>query len=390
MPGLSSRERLLRAIVHAEPDRVPFVFNLFQLPHDALPPHLRHRGQVERAERFLAAGLDDTLGLGVPWGFHPEVRTRVWKDQPTGSRYPLLHKVYETPKGPLQQTVRQTEDWPHGEDVPLFSDHNVSRATRFPVETEDDLERLPYLLGFPSDDEVRGFREEARELKRAADRLGVVLEGHCTTGADSAIWLCGVENLIVACHERPAFAHEVLRIIREWEMPRLELLLETGVCDVIVRRGWYESPAFFSPAAYREFLFDGIKAEVDLVHQAGAKYQYIQTVRPQDLVGEFRKLGIDLLWGVDPVQGQADLARLKRECGDRICLCGGVNSYVTVGQGSRAEVRAAVRKAIELLASGGGFVLFLVDSVDPSVPWSHVEWAIEAWREWGTYPSLAA
>ena len=64
--GLSSRERLMMAINHVEADRVPFLFNLFDLPQEALPANLRHSDQVERAERFVAAGLDDTLSISAP------------------------------------------------------------------------------------------------------------------------------------------------------------------------------------------------------------------------------------------------------------------------------------------------------------------------------------
>jgi len=384
--ALSSRDRLLTTISHVEPDHVPFVMHFHEYPQQELPAHLRHRSQVERAERLLAIGLDDTLQLTPPWRMHPEVRTRVWKEHPAGEPYPLLHKVYETPKGPLAQVVKQTEDWPHGDDVEVFSDHNIPRSTRFLVETEEDLERLPHILGSPSADQAAEFRRSARQVKQEADRLGVALEGHCGSGADSAVWLCGIENFMIACHERPAFAHQVLRIIQEWEMDRLGLLLQTGVCDIIVRRAWYEAPCFFAPRRFRTFLFDNLRQEVDAAHRAGAKFQYIQTIGPHALTREFLDLGIDILWGVDPVQGGADLARAKQELGARVCLFGGINSYVTLGYQSRDEVQAAVKQAIQVLAPGGGFGLLPVCSIGKGIPWEHVEWAIAAWREWGGYP----
>jgi uroporphyrinogen decarboxylase len=386
MASLSSRERLLLAIDHAQPDHVPFLFNLFDLPQKALPKHLCHRDQVERAQRFVAAGLDDTLSLSPPWRVHPEVSTRVWKDQPAGEPYTLIHKVYQTPKGELTQVVKQTEDWPHGDDIGLFSDHNVPRSARFLIETEQDLEKLPYILSAPSEDQVRESQQQAEELQRAADDVGVAVEGHCGALGDVAVWLCGAENFMIACHERPEFAREVLRVIHKWEMDGLRRLLDVGVCDIITHRAWYESPAFYSPALFREFLFAGIKEEVDLVHQAGRRYQYVQTIRPQVFAREYLDLGIDVLWGVDPVQGNADMAALRRDCGNRICFIGGVNSYLTVARGTREEVRAAVREAIDVLGPESGFALLLVDSVDKTVPWSRVEWVIEDWRKWGTYP----
>jgi uroporphyrinogen-III decarboxylase len=386
MRTLSSRQRLLTTISHVEPDHVPFVMHFHEYPQEELPPHLRHRDQVERTERLLAIGIDDILQVSPPWRMHPEVRARVWKERPAGEPYPVLHKVYETPKGPLTQVVKQTADWPHGDEVEVFSDHNIPRSTRFLIESEEDLERLPYILGPPSDEQIAEFRQWARQMKQEADRLGVALEGHCGSGADTAVWLCGIENFMIACQERPAFARELLRIIHEWEMKRLALLLDLGSCDIVVRRAWYEAPCFFSPKRFREFLFGSIRQEVEAVHQAGSRLQYIQTVGPQALIQEFLDLGIDILWGVDPVQGGADLPRIKRELGARICLFGGINSYVTLGYQSREEVTAAVRQAIEALAPGGGFALLPVCSIGKGISWEHVEWAIAAWRECGGYP----
>ena len=71
------------------------------------------------------------------------------------------------------------------------------------------------------------------------------------------------------------------------------------------------------------------------------------------LLDVFLELGIDLLINVDP-QGKAELPRLKRETGERICFWGGVNSAITLGRGSRDEIRDAVIFAISTLAPGEG------------------------------------
>jgi len=104
------------------------------------------------------------------------------------------------------------------------------------------------------------------------------------------------------------------------------------------------------------------------------------------LLDVFLELGIDLLINVDPVQGKADLSRLKREAGERICFWGGVNSAITLGRGNRDEIRDAVTFAISTLAPGGGFILSAVDVLFEDTPWSNVLRMIERWREIGTYP----
>lgn len=97
------------------------------------------------------------------------------------------------------------------------------------------------------------------------------------------------------------------------------------------------------------------------------------------------ELDIDLLINVDPVQGNADLSRLKREAGERICFWGGVNSAITLSRGSEHEMRDAVTFAISTLAPGGGFILSAVDVLFEDTPWSNVLRMIERRQEIGTY-----
>jgi uroporphyrinogen decarboxylase len=124
---------------------------------------------------------------------------------------------------------------------------------------------------------------------------------------------------------------------------------------------------------------------VELVHQAGKLAAYIMTTGIMPLLGEIRATGADVLWGVDPQQGGADLQRVKQELADTVHLWGGVNGALTVGRGSRDEIRAAVKEACEVLGAGGGFVLFPVDAVFEDCPWENVLTYIEAGREFGGY-----
>ena len=142
---MSSRERMLLAINHQEADHVPLTFRLFG---DWTPPH----DDWDREFDHMAV-------IGAPSRYHPDVKTRTWREKKPGERYPILFKEYETPKGIIKQIVQETEDWPHGDDVPLLSDHMDSRAKKFAVEDLEDLEKIPYLFYDPTDEQIRDFKE---------------------------------------------------------------------------------------------------------------------------------------------------------------------------------------------------------------------------------------
>jgi uroporphyrinogen-III decarboxylase len=90
--------------------------------------------------------------------------------------------------------------------------------------------------------------------------------------------------------------------------------------------------------------------------------------------------GVDLLYYVDPVQDKTDLAVVKEKFRGKLALAGGVNSAVTLGSGSRADIRAAVERATALLGPDG-FILAPVDAIFPDTPWAAVEAMIDAWKQ---------
>lgn len=393
---LSSRDRLLAAMSLEEPDHVPLCFKWWERQYLANESDC-WRNEFERVLRVLKLGIDDTITLKVPISLDPEVKTKVSKIHPLGERYPLLIKEYHTHKGVLKRVVRQTPDWPHGDDIPLFTDFVIpkARSIKYLVETEDDLEPLSCLLAEPSEKDIKAFQEEADKIKRFADKHGVLVEAGMTSekgveggvvGADALHWLCGLENTIKATYTRPEFIQRILDIILEWDLRYIRLAVETGAVDMIVHRGWYENADFWPPKLYKRFILPYVKKLADYTHKYGVKFCYIMSMGIMPLLDFFKEANIDVLYGVDPVQGGADLPRVKKEIGNRICIWGGVNSAITLKLWSKEEIRKAVTDAIKILAPGGGFILSAIDQIFPDTPWENIEVMIETWKHLANYP----
>jgi hypothetical protein len=256
----------------------------------------------------------------------------------------------------------------------------MSHGVKFLVEGRQDLEPLRYLLGDPDRAQLAEFREQARAYREFAEEQQILLEGAYVSLGDTAAWLMGPQNLIYAFQDDPGFVEEFLEIIWRWHVRQIEILLDEEV-DIILHRGWYELPDFWGVEPYRRFLKPLLKKEAELVHQAGAKFSYIMTKGIMPLLDDFLEIGIDVLWGPDPVQGEADLVALKAKLGGRICIWGGMNAILTLGEGTPAQARQAVEEAIATLAPGKGFVLFPVDQIVAGTPWENIEALLERWRE---------
>jgi uroporphyrinogen decarboxylase len=103
---------------------------------------------------------------------------------------------------------------------------------------------------------------------------------------------------------------------------------------------------------------------VELCHAAGVPLAYVMASGAGPLLPFFRETGLDVYSNIDPDAPGTDLQTLKTAAGGHFTLCGGLNNYHVLEQGTEDEVRRAVRLAIDTLAPGGGFILAPADTLN--------------------------
>jgi len=387
---MNSRERMLTAIAAETPDRVPLSFMIFR----AL--QARTDGWREFIDASLKLGLDPVVDLvrtppevpaehgdaaGVPVHFAPDVVTREWREPAGFAPYPVLHKEYITPSGTLTVSVNQTDDWMRGDHIPFLDDYIEPRAQKFPITRSEDLAALKHLLVPPTDETVRHCRDAWTAPRNYAAERGLLLSGGWGIAGDSAAWLLGLTNAVLAGVDQPEFLEAFLAEVEHWNRRRMEVILEEGV-DLFVRRGWYEGTSFWSPKSYRRFLLPALKREVRLAHQAGAKFGYIMTVGSLQFAEMILEADVDVIIGIDDVQDHGmDLPAMKRAVAGKAGLWGGVNGFVTIEEGDDEQIRAATTAALGALGPEG-FILSPVDNVRDcsDETWRKVLLFIDIWK----------
>jgi uroporphyrinogen-III decarboxylase len=385
MAEMTSRARMLRAIDLESVDRVPCCFMSFSALRKR---HNEDRYAVALAEQ--AMGLDPLLFIptaprparpehpdlrGLPVRLPAGVQTEEWREDD------VLHKEYITPCGRLTTSIRLSEDWPHGDHIPFIDDYQVPRVVRPLIAGPEDLDVLRYLLLPPQEDDVARFRLEAQRAHAFVKEHGFLLAGGWGVGMDMANWLCGMQDLMVMMMEQPEFVTELLELIHAWNVQRMEVVLSAPV-DLYIRRAWYEGVDFVTPTFYRDAILPRLKAEAALAHERGARFGYICSSGTTPMLDFYLEAGIDVLIGVDPIQGtHTDLPLMKRKLGQRVCLWGGVSGAVTVEMGNEQEVRAAVRNALQTLGPEG-MILSPVDNITVDDPrtWRNIDILIDEWR----------
>jgi uroporphyrinogen-III decarboxylase len=319
---------------------------------------------------------------GLPVHISPQVTTREWREE-VPDAFGILHKEYMTPAGTLTTAVRLSEDWPHGNHIPLVDDYQIPRALKPLITCAEELDALSYMLLPPQVEDVRQFQAEAVKARAFAESEEVLLVGGWGIGMDMLNWFCGSQNLMVLALEQPAFIARFLEMVHVWNKQRMELVLSAPV-DLYIRRAWYEGCDFITPSFFRREILPRLRVEVDLAHDHGAKFGYICSSGTKPLLDDYRQSGIDVLIGIDPIQGTyTDMPLMKQKLGGKVCLWGGVSGAVTVEMGREAEVRAAVAQAVRTLGPQG-FILSPVDNitVDAPLTWRNIEILRDEWHKY--------
>lgn len=385
--GMNSRERLRGAIEGKEVDHIPCSFMSF-----AILRKVKHDDWYAVALEEKAMGLDPMLFIpmapradrrehpdlrGLPVRPGRDVKVREWLGEDG-----MLHKEYHTPAGTLSTDVRLTPDWPHGAHIPFLDDFQVPRSEKPLVSAPEDLHALQYLLTSPTLEDTATFRGEAEEAQRFAQAEGVLLASGWGVGMDMAAWLCGVQNLMLLAMDQPEFVDHLLEMIHRWNMTRMEVVLDAPV-DLYIRRAWYEGCDFITPRFFRQHILPRLMREIDLAHEHGVKFGYICSSGTKPMLSLYADSGMDVLIGVDPIQGtHTDMPLMKQTLAGKTSLWGGVSAAVTVERGTEEEIRQAVQLAIDMLGPTG-FILSPIDNltVDDPRTWKNINIFIDEWQK---------
>ena len=377
---MDSRERMLKTFAREETDYTPCLLRFYASKCPNADGY-RWKDRVEKVKIEKKMGVDSEFMVGLGTKVHPEVKTKVWEEKVKGEDYPILHKEYLTPAGKLTASVKKTEDWPHGNDIPVMSDFNVSRYVKPLIETKEDVEKLPYLLYFDKN-ALPEWEKEFMKAKATAQEEKIILAGNTWDawyGMESLMWFCGAEKAILLAVEEPETVKAMLSVVHKSAMETMKVVLEHGV-DVIFRRGWYESTDFWSPKMFKEYAMQNLKEEINLTHNYNTKFAYIMCTGIMPLLPVFKGLDFDILDAIEPVLGNQDLGAIKRELGDKKCFITGVSAPISIEMGDENKVRKAVRDAFEIFGHKG-FILNAVPSIRPHWPWNNVLTMVDEWKK---------
>ncbi|HTP01506.1 MAG TPA: uroporphyrinogen decarboxylase family protein, partial [Anaerolineales bacterium] len=233
--------------------------------------------------------------------------------------------------------------------------------------------------------------EKARHLYETTD---FALVGSAVIGGgifEQPARVMGLQNFLMALVSEPAFADRLMERITDIYIESCNNYLDcvgpyiqvfTYWDDVAGQNGW-----LINPALYRRVIKPKQRRLVEAIkRKTGAKLFYHSCGASRDLIPDLIDIGFDIL---NPVQVSAkgmDTRELKAEFGrDIVFWGGGVDTQRVLPFGKPQEVVDEVRRRIDDLAPGGGFVFAAVHNIQALVPVENIVAAFDAALKYGCY-----
>ena len=173
-----------------------------------------------------------------------------------------------------------------------------------------------------------------------------------------ACCLFGVEEMIMATYDDPAWVHAFLRILCDRKV-RYVASMRGAHYDVIEHGGGDASSTVISPKLFDEFVAPYDREVIAHAREVGIRVAYHTCGGMMPILERLVSLGSHALETFTPpaMGGDMDLAEAKRRIGDRVCFIGGFDQNRFFTAATPAETRAEVRRCFAAAGEGGGFIL---------------------------------
>lgn len=364
---MNSRERVLRALNHQEPDRVPIdlgatiVSSIVKKTYVELKNYLgmpvEELKMLDYVQQlpYLDATLLDRFGVDFRLVQLPAATAPGLSIFEEGDYYAFVDRWGSKLHMPKQGGLYF--DWV---DFPI-KEPTLAALDRYEWPRPDPPELNAAL------------REQAKYLSENTD-YALVGSGVIGGGIfEQPARTMGMENFLMALVAEPKFADRLMEKITDIYIESCNAYLDqvgpylqvfTYWDDVNTQTGW-----LIRPETYRKMvkpkqrrLVEAIKKKTNakiFFHGCGAAY---------DLIPDLIDVGFDIL---NPVQVSArgmDTLKLKQEFGKEMTFWGGIDTQRVLPFGTPAQVADEVRRRIDDLAPGGGFVLAAVHNIQAFVP----------------------
>ena len=236
---------------------------------------------------------------------------------------------------------------------------DTARGGTYPARgghTIHDLSRWREQITVPDVDHIDWCGVQARVQE--IDRDECLVAGFVETGLfERSCLLLGMKEALMAYVTEPESMEELLAAIADYKVRLIDRFDEVADLDMM----WYgddwgtQEGLFMRPDVWRRVVKPHTRRIYDCMKERGILIDQHSCGKIEAVFGDIVDMGADIF---DPCQPCNDLAALKRQYAGQICFYGGIDSQFVLDRpgATPEEVRAEVRRRIDEMAYGGGYI----------------------------------
>jgi uroporphyrinogen decarboxylase len=383
---MNSRERILKSINHEEPDRVPFDLagSTWTGITNTAYQNLRNHLGLNSAEPVWSDVIQQIV---IP---SEEILTELKVD--TRGVFPLTSHnwdVYSKLKD-VGNYFEYFDEWGFTHHFPKngywFSlvKHSMDNVD---FDSEGIIENYPW-PDAGNKQRFAGMREKAIQF-RNQDKI-VMTKGLCAGMFEMHQRVRGMENAMLDPFMFPVNSDKLVGKLADLKIEFWDSLLDEigDVIDIAGEGDDYgtQQSQLISPDQFREYYKPHFVRVLSFIKEKAPNVKLLfhscGNVRP--VIPDFIEMGVDLLNPVHITATGMEPRQLKKDFGkDIVFWGGGVDTQHVLPNGTPEKVKEDVKRNIEALAPGGGFVFATVHNIQAEVPPQNIMAMIEALREIG-------
>ncbi len=227
--------------------------------------------------------------------------------------------------------------------------------------------------------------EAAAEAKRGRKDDIAVIAG--VRGAFSMLTIImGLAELSLAIYDDPGFVEELVsRLTDYWTAVSVRSVEEGADAVFIANDMGINTGTMIAPDTLRGLFIPPLKKQVDAVHGAGGRVIFHSCGNIEEILPDIADTGIDCYNNIQVGAGM-DIARVKREYGNRLSLMGNVDATNIMTSPDKDRITGAVIRTLRAASPGGGHILATDHSFHKGIPVENIYAFIEAGGLYGRYP----
>ena len=390
MPNITSRERLLRSLLHEEPDRVPYDLSSTQVTGISITAYKRLREYLG-LQPMEPQVCDVIQQICIP---HDDVMERLQVD--TRGLFPLTYSNWNVDNEDAGEYWSYADEW--GLKHRILKDGGLYYSLyASPIDettlTPEAVDK--HAWPDPADPRrIQGLRSQAEAFR--AQGKAVVVKNIAAGIFEMACRLRGTEKFLMDLMTSGAAAVHLMRKVMEIKAAFWAVALDDlgDLVDVVSEADDYgtQESMFVSPEMFRGLIKPLVSELLGGIRKRLNDNQYIffhSCGSVRELIPDFIEMGVDILNPVHITAKGMDPRALKSDFGKDICFWGGgCDTQHVLPQGTPDEVREDVMKNLNALAPGGGYVFNTVHNIQPDVPPENIVAMWEALQEFGAIGKL--